>query len=347
MYWNQSLEEPLLIAQLLAMFNVLRADGEPRRKLLVAPCAMSFLSGFVEWTSFVVNALFVVYLLCARRVRPEFGRHALATALAGALIVAHFALSLGMLDVAKVMLARIKVRSFQDLVSSTDLFRGYATSFGAFMPLALAGGFIAFAALQALDPTGSQRAPAAAPGVRMALVVLALSAVPLAEHVLLMPHAVKYSFDPLKFAVPLGLCLAFVWTSLRAAGRRSLAAVWLLIAVAAAWQNVQAYHGDNAQFSDWSAINVRNRALVAQAAARVDLRCALLGSDGPVRGYTEIAFGRSLFENAEKAPLVDAARAANACATVLVNQETVFDDIPRFRQILIVRHGSPDVVLRP
>ncbi|MDR5804206.1 MULTISPECIES: hypothetical protein [unclassified Caballeronia] len=120
-YWNQPLDELLLIAQLLVMFDLLRADGEPRRKLLATPCAMSFLTAFVEWTGFVVNALFVVCLVCARRVRPEFGRHALsialATALAGALIVAHFALSLDMLDTAKVMVARIKVRSFQDSVS--------------------------------------------------------------------------------------------------------------------------------------------------------------------------------------------------------------------------------------
>ncbi|WP_250509411.1 hypothetical protein [Caballeronia sp. GACF4] len=93
-------------------------------------------------------------------------------------------------------------------------------------------------------------------------------------------------------------------------------------------------------------INAQNRALVAQATARVDLRCALLGSEGPVRDYTEIAFGRSVFESPEKAAYVGAARAANACATVFVNQEALFHDSPRFGQITIVRDGAPKVVMR-
>jgi len=335
-YWSQSLEQPLLLLQLLVALHVLNSEDElSGKRILVLLGITSFLTAYVEWTGVVTNALFGIYFILRRKEKALFAPAAyfvgIATCIALAATAIHFLSALDLSSTVQTLFARFKVRSVQDPVSASDLLKGYVTSYGTFLVLAfLCLGWLAYN--NEIDK--KSRA--------IFFTVLLVSSFPIAENLLFLPHAGKYSFDRLKVVVPLSLIFAYTFAHLLSNKKTGAALILAALIIVAARQNVETMHQENERYAAWSSVNAKNQKFAAWIAGHVDLSCSVIGTDGPVRGYSNVVFNRSIYENVNTETLIRLMQTRGACAAVMLTQETLFHDIPKFTRVAIFkRDGTP------
>ncbi|HEX8412809.1 MAG TPA: hypothetical protein VF637_02845 [Sphingomicrobium sp.] len=330
-YWPQQVYQIILICSLICVTHIIQRDGRRCSVLIAALAALCFVGPWTEWTGFVFNAGSVMFF--GWKGRSDRRYIWIAATIAGAtaatiiLLVGQYAAYVGLLPTLKAFAKRFLVRSVSHS-GPLDLLRGYLLSFGLLIPLAVVA--IAYVWRTA------RRVPSS-PAVGMGLLILALSAIPLFENVLMMQHASQFSFDRLKMAVPIaiGLTMAMALVNVR---WRLIGAVLLMGALV---QNVVIYRARLADHVSWQGIDRNNRLLRDKIDALIDRDCAVLTSHLTVRGYANLLFHRGIFESVSSEAFDHYAASPRAvrCGAVHLEGSTPFPDMPHYSGATVRRGG--------
>lgn len=293
-YWHQSLYQLLFLGQLLAY----RRKGRSRAAG-VWFFALCVLGPYVEWTGYVANAGFMLAALldgwqAKRRAVRTMAGIAGATVLGGALFVAHDAWVLGLGPVLQMLQKRFFARSVSASMAYTfkQLIAGYLRSFG-FMWLAAA---LLAGALAVCWLRGRQARPTPAQCRPYAGLAVCLCA-PLGENVLMMRHAVDYTYDRMKLVFPLvfAVCALAALLLKSRPGRAVLGGV-LAITLAAGLANLQLYRQADSRYVWDAPFRETNTRLAALLEPYRDT--ALLVTQTEVRGYLNLLLHRGIYEYA-------------------------------------------------
>lgn len=346
-YWSQSLEQLILLAQLSVIIAITDPNAEhviPRAKLFWV-ALLSFLAPFTEWSGFVGNFFLCVLLLFhsngyqfnSRRILV--GAISLSTALAGAAILVHFASGIGLNNTLSAFVGRFLLRSAANQASSfISLLNGYAASYGLIL-------VVAFCLLIWVVLAHRRYANQDKTGISLVWFAFLASCCPLIENVILLQHATEFSFDRLKLITPLAIIISVALAVVVRNQRNiTVATVWILVMLAFA-QNIYSYRQQNAAFSDWSSYDQKNRHIKSKIATMVDLSCSLIGTNQGVRGYPIILFEQSIHEMISPEMLKKEASAGQYCAAVYLWQGMVYPDLPIINQAIISAPDHPEIVL--
>lgn len=336
-YWPHSLAQLCLIAGCWLAFRVFRrvhgwAD-------LAGLFAVALIYPALEWTGFVFNAGLVLAFMgdgvWRRRAGVADGHGhvcwsaavlvVLATLVSGGTIVAHYVSVIGAAELLSALGERAGARSFRaEAVVGLPL--GYFISFGALVPLA------ALAAVRAVSAGLAGRH-------RPVALLIFVAAFPLLENAVMMQHAHQFSFDRLKLGVPLLLIGALV-AAHEGIPRRPVLLLGLVYLVIAS--NLQTFGHATLHYRPWGDAVAENDRILRAFAADPLADCAVMGTDGSVRGYLNLAFGRDIAERTDRAAMVAAPPRPDPCGIAFVETRDVFRDLPAISAITVLdADGTP------
>jgi hypothetical protein len=288
-YWAQSLYQPIFILSILLFLRLHSVDKDYYR-ISYALILLTFLGPLVEWSGYVFNAGLVLIALItqikgSRRLSLQV---ITATMFAGIFTLLHYSLAAGLRPSLHAFMGRFLARSSGagDLV---QLLQGYALSYGAFLVVL----FILLTALST-NPvvnhspiTGRQSVQKYRSGTLA--VALALSFSACLENFLMLQHATQFTFDRLKFVVPIALLVAFGYSRCNLRWRRVL----VMALVIASIHGVMSYKRDLTRYSSWASVNAENIE-VAALVKKEHGGCSVLSTNNNVRGYASLLFGHGV-----------------------------------------------------
>ncbi len=337
-YWHHSLFQLVWLVQLLAFERLNSGEagrGRVAAGVLLATC---FLAPLTEWTGYVANAVLVLLLAWRgwRVAEQRRGAWALAagvcavTVVAMALFVAHFVSVLGFAPLKHALMTRFQARntvSFDPSELFMGLLRGYFESYGLLVLLALT---VPLVLRMVVGPVRKAWSPAF-----LALVVAA--AFPLLENVLMLQHAVEYTFDRLKALVLMTTLLAGFTGVARGRVRQLAVALWVLAIlgnVAMLWLGQR----------EWDIRGAQARSeRVIQAIAQADEPCLILANAGGVRGWVNLTLGRGVYEGVEDFDQLAGLMAhKKACAAILLMGGDAGNQIYEWNAAYLLRAGATE-----
>jgi len=339
-YWPHSLAQLMLIFGAWMAFRVFQGCRDFLTiSMMIIAC---FLYPALEWTGFIFGlgvsgALLVDWSnrrhSSATGTSVNFGALApalwalFATVLAGVALIVHFSIAIGWTDLLLALTSRVGARSFR-IGAALGLLPGYATSFGALVPIAVFAGL--HLQQSKMFPLRQNRA---------AYLLLFIVSFPMLENFLLMQHAYQFSFDRLKLAVPMLLLLAIYFERMGYSERPLylFSVAYLVIS-----SNLQLFGYDALYYRPWGEINLSNKNLVDEFDKDPRSGCVLLGSTTLVRGYLNFTFNRDIVESTNFEELLALAKTDERyCGVGLIATRNEFVDLPTILSIeLADRTGS-------
>jgi len=317
-YWAHSVSQVFFVGACL-MF--LRHQAFGLRPLSIFGIAV-LCGGFalLEWTGYVFNAG-LTSILIIQAFRSEGAKRKehllLAVSIAGATLlvligtVIHYASMIGFEAMFETSLSRAERRSgFSDPMGSLSaLPNAYLVSFGLLVPLAIFAVFKLYKTGHLIGPVG--------------LVILA-AFLPMLENLVLMDHALSYSFDRLKLSVPLLMALA-AWIACLS-GRRALQ-VSVFCVAAIGLSGAVIYEFRTLPYSAWRDVQYQNDTRVLDISSDPLADCAVYGHARSTRGYLNLLLDRDVYERSSLQEMVLAAQVKQACAIVYMETSAPYRDI--------------------
>lgn len=313
-YWHHSLFQPVWLLQLLTFQTLLREGERPTSRTLRRLWALAFVLPLIEWAGYLANI--VMAALLWRRKRMHIGKLPLSFALiaaiaaACALYLVHYVAVIGWAELQHALLGRFHARSLASSYTSVRMqiglfWRGYLESYG--LPAVMA----AILGLREIMQWRNDRA------LNPLRVLLLAAAFPLIENLVLMQHAVSYSFDRLK-ALPLLILLlgSHMASHPSPAWRRAFSAL-LIIGIA----------GNAALFTAQKRVTPMHAQFAQSEATLAALRayekpCMLYAVRGWVRGWVSMNLQHGSYENITTPEQVrKLAMARNACGVIWLQGE--------------------------
>ncbi|MEH3412205.1 MULTISPECIES: hypothetical protein [Enterobacteriaceae] len=317
-YWPHSLSQ-LIISVILLLF-IIRTDKN--KNIVDALLFFSLLAfSMTEWTGYVFCALLTLYSLITRQT--DWKRISLLCIMSSLIAVVIFAIQIEMVitlkDFLRASMDRFATRSASK-ASFIALLNGYWVSFGLYLLLII-------------------------PGVvflkdKKYRFLLVLCALPMFENIILAQHATAYTFDRWKLAFFIGASISFVCVQ---SGFKQVVSVALVILSIVT--GVMMYHAKVNSFSDWAAIDKKNRELVAGAAKVTNFGCAELFSDARVRGYTPLLFMRGVYEGLPTSATEVMNANPEPCSVVIIHSSMPEKDLPGFTSIEVWNRGAANPVI--
>ena len=157
----------------------------------------------------------------------------------------------------------------------------------------------------------------------------------------MMQHATKFSFDRLKFILPASLILAFSFVWLEVKSRF----IFLGFIFLSCLHGYSSYKEDTISYSSWDYFDVNNRKIASKISDAVDTRCAVFLSNTQVRGYANMLFHRSIFENKSYQDSADLLVSKKACASVYLEGKNIFADLPKYTKAIIRKIDSSTEII--
>jgi hypothetical protein len=334
LYWPHALAQVFWLIVILGLILVLAVPSRRAGPWIVV--TGTFLFCMTEWSGYVASAGLVL-AFAALGLKRRISRLIwvscgvlVAAVLAAVLTTAHFSAGIGLDPLLHAWEQRFLARSgasSDPLVLADGLWSGVGQSLG--MGLVV----LSVLAVIALGSKGRVSSRAAS---NVAVTVILLSTIPLLENLLILQHAVQFSFDRMKWIVPIGLAIAFV--ACEYAGKRATIPVALVAAASVA--GLAGYAGQLVGLTDyWSPYAQANKTAKDWTALTLGKQyaCATFSSNGSVRGYLNITFKRGINESV---PGIDAARGLTAtrggCATVYIVADGGLVDVPSISQVTVI-----------
>lgn len=324
-YWAQQVYQLVLIASLLLTLRLLRAP-EMRRLQVWLLLFLCFAGAYTEWSGFVFNAglagAFV--FLGVRQKRPEFTGIALkiiaVTVVAALLIIVHFSSILGYEQTLSALARRFLARSAA--AGSWSLYlKGLFLSFGPLLLwLVLLAVYVFVVLKKRLNLTA------------LAGVMLFAACFVLIANVLMLQHATQFSYDRLKWLVPMSMLSGLLLMHVSDQAIAVFSGLYIVALGVCVWM----YFGDLAGYASWESVARSNRMLVNEVSKQADLNCSVLLSNQKVRGYDNLVFGRGIHEFKSMADVRGAFKDASACSVVFVSGRQHFPDLPAYEKAVIV-----------
>jgi hypothetical protein len=330
-YWSQSLSQIVFIFASLLAFRLFIQDTPVYEKAVFLVLLATF--PLLEWTGYVFNvgvmAAWVLYSWTrlpssARTVSklwPLLFRNGWArgimfvTACAGLITLIHFSAWIDVSEFLSKLHGRAEARSHgtNSIALIGQMPAKYWASFGVVIPIAAA--LLAFSACRGALRNHS--------GVMFLLVITGFV---MLENVLMLQHAMQFSFDRLKFAVFLIVVvffsMAFVATRQRQSFLLSIFAIVMVSNLAISLQQQKA--GDF-----WVDVNEDNRDLVEALKVLPEAMCGIYGSNEKVRGYLNLLFERDIYEHTNLQSLAGYTEESGSCGLVFIETVHVAPDLPK------------------
>ena len=344
-FWPHSISTVVLTWACFCLARILTGGGGPSARW--ALLGLCILYPMLEWTGFVFNAGVAAVLVLdashrqgraiTRRTLVAAARSgigglptwiALSTVCVGVLTVLHYALAVGFTNVAAAYAKRAIARSGVKAFSVFHLLPAYWESFGMLLPLGILAAVGLFVWYRRVIHW-----PIAA--------LLFAASFPVTENLLLGQHAMEFSFDRLKVAVPLFLFIAVFLGTLAPVRRRWLAVAMIVAILPGNWLT---FAQNNREHAGWAAVTAANRGLVGGLAGRPELACGVFGSNSSVRGYLNLLFHHDIREDTTAPDLARIAQADGACATIFIETEQYATDLPHVRAVTIATPDGKPVV---
>lgn len=328
-YWSHSISQAVLcFASWMLARMLFRVSRHLEQIALVGLC---FIFPLLEWTGYIFNAG-VIGVLVYQKARQQTDSEAiqpmtvikaalsglplivgLLTLLAGLGTVAHYMAATGVQEVLNALWTRALDRSAIRYAALIKLPLGYLISFGLLFPLGILAAILLLC--------GKARRPDQA--TRLLLIAVTI---PLVENVIMAQHAFQFSFDRLKLVLPLFLASALLLVQMQKNVQQKalLSAVALIVL-----SNIALYFFDASKGAEWPRILMANRRIADAVLSRPESTCALMGTNGTVRGAMNLLFKRDILELMPLNLVMAEAQKRNACAVIYVSIESAAVDLPR------------------
>ncbi|KIM06104.1 MAG: hypothetical protein KN64_01000 [Sulfurovum sp. AS07-7] len=192
-YWAQSISQLLIILQLFILVSIYE-DGFTHKKLILLGL-VSIAFCYTEWTGFSTTgliSLYFLYLFITSKSKDYLKIFIILLSsiiVGGLLIVAHYGFVIGFENLFNALYARFSARS-TDKIDYMFLFVGYINSYGLYL-------FI----LPILYSILLKNKADSGINYKSFHLLILFSLFLLVENIIMMQHAVQFSFDRLKFGV--------------------------------------------------------------------------------------------------------------------------------------------------
>lgn len=205
-YWAHALLQPIWMGSLLVFFRII--DRKSTRRWYGLFAALVFLLCYTEWTGYVISGSFILaslykyFRLKDKKYLYIIWITAASSVLSLSLMMSLFISTLGKESYFSALLNRVGSRegNYTEII---DVLTNYRYGFGFFLLLLLILMFIHLVRKYEMMSEGKSDQP-------VIHLFMFLTWFPLIENLILLNHARVYTFDTLKFAVPLSLTIAYV-----------------------------------------------------------------------------------------------------------------------------------------
>lgn len=308
-YWHQSLMQVLLPLQFLCFFHF-----EDDRKWKIVYFILTVVMPYVEWTGFIANVGFALALFFKHGIKiqkKDFQRALLTgvcTALALVLLCGHYLIVVDWNSFVGALRDRYHMRTTYAYATTFNLLWGYWKSFkGLWIILAILG--ISCVILNK--------------GVKWItkwislLPMLFVMLFPVLENIVMKEHAISYTYDRLKLIYPLLLCVLWLLSAVPKKGKcyeRTVLTLMLAISV----MSIRGYMLNKEYL--WPAEYRKDNEILAEYCRENYHVDSLYGlRNAAVRGYVNMMFDRSMYENISEETLLEMAEKRDAKYAVLVD----------------------------
>lgn len=337
-YWPHSPSQVVFVFASWLAVRRLAGTAQPWETLPLLILCLLF--PMLEWTGYVFNVgLALAIALDGMRSRPATGIRgfvgsafsamplALAgvTALAGLIMLGHLIWATGLGETVHILLNRASARSALADVTVIDLLAGYWESAGLLLPLAVA----ASGTIAVLRPPRE--------ALRLLGLIMLVVTFPLLENLVMLQHAIWFSFDRMKLAVPL---LVLLTSALALMPVRLAVPLAACLFALTAGSNIAHFRALERPYDAWPAITAANDALIAEARTAANGSCRIWGSTDMVRGYLNLAVDADIYERMTPEKL-QARAEGRSCDLLLLDTRTAYRDLHQVQSITLWPAAGP------
>lgn len=305
-YWHQSLMQIFLPLQCLFYYRYIKNEDAPSCIGFLITC---LINPYTEWSGYVANAGYFLaeIVRCYKRPLKKYFlliSVAFATAMSFALFCLHYLSTVE----CKVFFDALKDRFFVRNISTDTpwkwLIKGYWESFAAL--ILLTGIFSVIAVFFVLKER---------PGVDLRdKLLLFVTSFPLLENIVMKQHAVAYTYDRMKLALPLMLVLYWcIQTCVRKKRLAIYAASMFLVMVSLFF--ARSYKTDSAYVWETDYRRGNERLCEFINGFYDDSVC---GSDKAVRGYVNMTLGRGCYGGIDDISRLEKLADAQDCRYIIM-----------------------------
>lgn len=270
-YWAQSL---LNFTMILAIYLYIKLRHD-RNIVKFSFLLLVLINPLIEWTGFIFNIGLIIASLIFNKNKALAFKILAITFFSGLILVSHYVLAIGVVNTIEGFTSRFFARAI-DRASFFDLALGYFWSYSMFfVPFVWAAGNV-MEKLPSLDRT------------LQGLIFICFF--PLIENIIMLQHASQFSFDRLKFVIPVFVVFFLYFRYF------GLNVIVVTLIVISSIMNIKVYGYLERDGLRWASIHERNVMFRDEIASQVDLSCSLLTTDWAVRGYYNRLFDRAIVE---------------------------------------------------
>lgn len=273
-YWAQTVYNSIFAASLLALYIFLK-KGEISNRSSGLILLLCFFGPLFEWTGFIYNIglllIFLFYIKDRNLAKYIF----FISFLSGLFLVLHYVIALGVENTIIGFLSRFSARTINSNLLSLPY--GYIKSYGLFLILFV---FLFFSFVKHKKNN------------KIYVSIVLASLFPLIENIIMYQHASQFSFDRLKFILPLSILLFFYLCRVKIQHRYIMAFVVLVCSL----QNTLTYKLMVNESTNWDVTHKNNIELVEEIKKDTDISCATIVTNSSVRGYYNLLLNRNIYE---------------------------------------------------
>ena len=272
-YWAQTIYNLIFAASLFTLYTFLEKETSDRSSGIIL--FLCFLGPLFEWTGFIYNIGLMIIFYSYVKDKKLANRIFFVTFLSGIFLVLHYVIALGVENTIIGFVSRFSARTInRDILS---LAHGYIMSYGLFLVL------FAFLLFSFFKHESNNK---------IYVTIVLASLFPLIENIIMYQHASQFSFDRLKFILPLSILLFIYLCRVKIQHRYTIVFLVLVCSL----QNIHTYKLLVDKSTSWNATHKSNLELVEEVKKQTDISCATIATNVSVRGYYNLLFHRNIYE---------------------------------------------------
>lgn len=327
-YWAQSVSQILIITQLYILISIIQ-DGFSNKKLILLGF-VSIIFCYTEWTGFSTTGLISLYFLYLFLTRKEkenlkiFFTLMFSIVIGGLLIFLHYGLVIGFENLLNALYSRFSVRS-TGKIDYIFLLIGYVKSYGLYI-------FILPILYFILQKNENDKII----DYKLFYFPIFFSLVLIVENIIMMQHAVQFSFDRLKFGILLVILFNVFFLDFLTI-RKNIYYILIILGLIllSVIQNIDTYKNTLKQYAIFESIHEKNIEFIDLI--NINNNKSILCSNIDVRGYFNLLINRSIYEgiqNLEKCK--ELAKERNASTAIFFSAEWIFNNVSGFDKFKVI-----------
>ncbi|EOW9428948.1 hypothetical protein ACRFW0_002972 [Vibrio cholerae] len=319
-FWVHSIFQLVLSAGIYSFYNYVNHN-----KNFILLLFICYVGPQIEWTGYIFNiGVFVFLLIFKKNDYRKLLYIAITTFAAGTTQVIHFSSVLGLNEYMQNLFYRFTSRNITKS-SFLDLYNGYKDSYGYFLLTTLFIGTIVLS---------KKKTPSAI------LATVGICIFVNLENIIMLQHAVQFSFDRLKLSYFLSMLILLTFIN----GSRIVKHVFTLLVLISAVYSISTFISNISQYNYWKEINKQNSELAQESYSKLNDKCKIIASSVGVRGYANILFNQSIYEYIPKQSLEELKNISKVkCGDIaVVYLEGCGGDFPIYNKMTLISEERTD-----